>query len=628
MLVRKEVRKYSFALIAVYLVILVFLHRYSQIPLAITLCALFLLSYYFVIYKGLCVGGIQVKKDLLLNLSSILIVFIIFLTFIYALIARERFVYYWDYSGFWDLSIQESRAIFSEPLKMIPRLLLSIDIDEYNRFIPALMALPMQAMGESYISYILVIYGLFAFPAIVVIALSVKKYIMQLNITPQSFVGIVFLCGIMPCILIPVLNGYVDAAGLLTASTLIFIAIDFDWTHFSFLRNTVIGVLLLVTLFERRYFAFFVVGYIIGLCFHAFVCFLSNKMKRKTICKNFILTMSYIGVFCLTILLIWFRNFLYRGLGNNYSVAYSAYSTGDLQYKFFDIVNKIGPLFITIIIASIILVMLTRCQCASGTVFLLVSSISSLLLFFHIQNMDIHQLYIILSQITILLVGGLSRLCKLTKNIKSQKVIAIGLTIVFFCNFIYAYGGYKILTCTAFTNEVYSPRIRNDISQLKAIDQTLKSNLDTTQKVYVLSSSGVFNDDILRKLYFPSPFPEYLLESAHVDLRDGFPVNFLLADYLIVCSPVQYHLQPDSQKVVGVLSNLVMDPNSNIGCFYDKQETFFLENNVEAILYKKHSKLTKSAILFLQQLFDDYYPDQQELFKDRFVSYIEKYSII
>jgi hypothetical protein len=55
-----------------------------------------------------------------------------------------------------------------------------------------------------------------------------------------------------------------------------------------------------------------------------------------------------------------------------------------------------------------------------------------------------------------------------------------------------------------YSNEFYQPKIRTDIAQLQLLDNDLKSMSDSSgSHIYVVASSTILNDDILRKLYLP-----------------------------------------------------------------------------------------------------------------------------
>ena len=76
------------------------------------------------------------------------------------------------------------------------------------------------------------------------------------------------------------------------------------------------------------------------------------------------------------------------------------------------------------------------------------------------------------------------------------------------------------------------------------------------RSIYVLASSEILNDDIIRQASLPDQmnYPYTLEKSNHVDLRDGFPTQFFTSSIVLVASPAQHHLRPQDQQVIGVLA--------------------------------------------------------------------------
>src|SRR5262245_38826641 len=60
-----------------------------------------------------------------------------------------------------------------------------------------------------------------------------------------------------------------------------------------------------------------------------------------------------------------------------------------------------------------------------------------------------------------------------------------------------------------------------------------------------------------------------ILTTRDVDKRDGFPRALLTAKYVIVASPIQYHVSPRDQRVVGIPEQLILD-GRNIGASFVK----------------------------------------------------------
>jgi hypothetical protein len=99
----------------------------------------------------------------------------------------------------------------------------------------------------------------------------------------------------------------------------------------------------------------------------------------------------------------------------------------------------------------------------------------------------------------------------------------------------------------------------------------------------------------------------------HIDKRDGFPVSFLNDDIIIVGDPVQFHMRPSDQQVIGVLANEILN-GDEIGKHYKMIASFSLDNNVTAKVFEKISPLDKKSIDYLRNIFYNLYPNYPSLY--------------
>lgn len=137
--------------------------------------------------------------------------------------------------------------------------------------------------------------------------------------------------------------------------------------------------------------------------------------------------------------------------------------------------------------------------------------------------------------------------------------------------------------------------------------------------VYTVASSVVLNDDILRNacvsLGKSSELCGSILSASHVDKRDGFPQQFLPSELVIVAEPIQYHLRPEDQRVVGILADQILNQRG-IGKSYRKLPyVVVLSENVRVFVYEKIHPFGKSDLENLSKLFIERYPDKKEIFK-------------
>ena len=99
-----------------------------------------------------------------------------------------------------------------------------------------------------------------------------------------------------------------------------------------------------------------------------------------------------------------------------------------------------------------------------------------------------------------------------------------------------------------------------------------------------------------------------------MDKFEGFPQELLTARYVIVTDPIQYHLRPGDQRVVGIPAELIVT-GKNIGTSFVKLPyEFFLDGGVKCYLYKKIKEFDRSDLTMLSQMFRNYYPDRPNIY--------------
>ena len=144
-------------------------------------------------------------------------------------------------------------------------------------------------------------------------------------------------------------------------------------------------------------------------------------------------------------------------------------------------------------------------------------------------------------------------------------------------------------------------------------------------EVYVAASGSQLNASILDSLYKPmqtAPMNK-LGWTADVDLRDGFPRDYLQADLVVVTDPVQTHLRPGSQEVVRYLVEQTISQDSYLGRHFARVPVeFTLDNNVKVYLYHKISDFSFSDLEKLSEYFMSLYPQANELFEERILESI------
>lgn len=575
-------------------------------------------------------GTVTLRKRELVEFAGFALLGFVFFLFI---VLQNRYVYFWDYSTYWKGSYETMQSLYREPFQTLAQVYRSILQDDYNQLLPLFIALPLRLFGYTFVRYTAMNYIFFLVPVWFILLCTVKK-IAQTSGWGTSKSGSLPTVVTLTMLLtfsgfyVATFRGYIDVACLLPASISILLFVDHDPCSFqrkNLVRDVAISINLLLTFLFRRYFAYFVVGYIVAYCGYA-VCKIvtAGKTQKKASAIAAVQNLMVIGGIAMAILLVFFRQLVFRVLATNYAAQYVAYNAS-MKDKLNALAGSFGQVCLLIALVGVVLGVVFGTQ-RKMTLFLLIGAVTSCALFFRVQNMGCQHIYIVAVPLFLLTMIGIGGLYALIKNRVRLLLpgVALLLSVLSF-----AYGFFPACRATLqpyakYFVSAYSPLQRNDIPALWELATYLNQiSAQDDQSVYVLASGMVLNSSILACLDLPEQenAVHNLFTTADVDLRDGFPVDFLQADIVVTTDPIELHLAEGTQEVVRYLAEQVMDPSSPVGRHFEKlDQVFLLDNGVNVYLYKKTSDFERSDLESIAAYFDTLYPEQKEMFSDRILS--------
>ena len=572
------------------------------------------------------------------------VVFVLFTVLGFVLCAwtlrQNQFVYYWDYGGYWTHSYTFLRSMLADPSRSVTELYESILNSEYNDLLPALLAFPLHVIGTSFTRYVLINYLLFFVPAAFVLCGILNKMAVRSGWATGAgtamIIPLIPFC--FPVFYLAMLRGYVDVACLTPAALSLLLMMDYDPVSLDrrqILRDVLISLLLLTTFLFRRYFAFFVFGYGIALTALSVYAMVTRRhgarwrlcfgKKTLSLPKRWVapwLNLLLIGGVALVILLVFFRPLLMTLLNNSYAQQYAGYDA-PLATKLQNLVEVFGWLILLLAAAGLAF-SLKRKTCRRVALFCAVSGVTSATAFYTVQDMDIHHVYIVSLPAFLLFAMGIAFLSFLPRRRAAARSVAallIALSVLNTAHVLIPALRPALSPVSAVFSKTHDPLRRDDLAELHALaDQLNRLTEGTDRHVYVCASGPSLNFSILESLDKPDAdcAVRNLMVSSDVDLRDGFPTQFFLADLVVVTDPVDLHLAEGTQEVVRYLAAQVMDAGSSLGRHFTRvSEGFALDGGKTAYIYRKISDPEREDVLSLAAYFEDLYPDHPELFADR-----------
>lgn len=483
------------------------------------------------------------RKFLVKSMIGIIILlnFLVLLFFVF-----ENTIYFWDYSGFWTRTIDYINIIDNNGVKVsLQTLLQSMNYDEHSYLLCLFLSFPMKLLNFDFLTFILSILNLFVIPVILNTYLLMCILFEKANIYFNRYAIMIGIVCFVP-LYFTMLYGYADVAGLLFIAFILITFFSCKIENFNLLDILFVVGNLLILIFLRRWYLFWVISFFI-----ATAVFAVKTLNKELIIKS-LTRLFFIGLILLFMFLTIFKPYLAMLLGNNLNKAYSAYRN-DIFYDLVNYFKFYGLFFIALCILSI-----KNKKNVSDIQFLLLLSVTVIIIFYSIQSMDQHHLHLLNYQFLILSLIGIQILLEL----KYKNVVLVLLAL----NFIHAFNPIDLKYIHSFNNIFFTNVSRTPTKLIikdDLIDLALTINnlAVDEQYAYFSASSKQYNADILRNCQLPykrNAVPN-LVNTSDVDLRDGFPQNFFKINYVITANPTQYHLDKEDQYINYLINDAIQN---------------------------------------------------------------------
>lgn len=553
--------------------------------------------------------------------------FAVLLYFIFDFISQERFVYFWDFANYWSRYRDFNELFFESPLRALGKVIPSVRHDEYNLFPVALLLPAGITLGNSRISFVVANALLFNFPTIVLFAYFFKSRIgkeCKLSTTSLGYIVALFCIAGAPQLWLPVLCGYLGTGGLFLAVAVLMLYSRKSFSEQNYWSILYMALLLSLMVVFRRWYAYWVVGFLVSITI-VNILFLVNTYRVNlkeyipTIVKLFLLGVASAGFFiCLA------TPQAIRMLTTDYGDIYSGYKYAT---SFMDTLQDLNAHFGLLTLASAVfgfLFSLKNIKSSQTAIILFLQFWLSFILFTRTQDMGYHHYYILLPSLLyfscyfwmVLLTTVRGKLASSLAFVTLLCLLLLNFSIVFIPPVADVLQKYD----SVFSQLRHYPMKRHDIGQIHNILQYFdEQELSEVDKVYVLASGLILNDDILIKECKTETGKYAICDSfattAHVDKRDGLPVRLFQSKYIVTTEPAQFHLNPKDQQVIGILRDMVIH-QEGFGKNYQKLKIeFTLDENINVLIYRRISeKFSKNDLQDISDRFVKLYPDHSGRF--------------
>ena len=447
----------------------------------------------------------------------------------YFYISGSNTIYFWDNATYWDISRTIANGNFDNLWKTVYESIGSMD---YNYVAGLISSVLVKLFGESRMCYVLGLVNIYLLPSFAIVYIMAKR----IGKAPQMTLVLTFL--LCPAIAYITILGFVDIGGLLICMCAYSLYYPKNRDKNIILRHILIGVLLVLMMLWRRWYAFFAVSFLTAMICE---CLLAKKKKLSVI-----ITALTVGV----ILVFGFYNFLTGVLLRDYGNLYDGYkfSIGtDMKL----ITRYFGLIFIvSVFVASVWNIVMKR---EFRLLFMWTQIIVCFLMFVFTQTHGQQHLLLYVPSIIMILIILIKYITK-AKTLVFVCAFAILQSISVFMPRIQPQSIGEIKLYAPFPSFSVMPVTRADTNEILELKKRLDGAVEEGKTLGVLSSSFKFNEDILKNVQ-PSlgikPKREnYIVSLPQVDSRDTDMTPFYNVNYILVATPVQTHLAEGNQRVV------------------------------------------------------------------------------
>ncbi|WP_404783862.1 hypothetical protein [Altericista sp. CCNU0014] len=534
------------------------------------------------------------RTKLYVNLFLLtLVISIIYIT-TKSYVSQEKFIYSWDYIGYQkstDILIGEFKKSF---LKGVLEFINALFADYSKLF--CLPILPFYLVfGTSRFSFI------FSLAIVYISSFSLMMGVIFSNLTLKkrwlAFWLATFITLMTPAVWISVLRGYPDIGGV----TLFMAGILVYWKDTSLKQKgqplKIAGIMSVLVVF-RRHFAYAFRSFIITIILQSLIAIGRKKIHRI---NEYKLDLEIIkrAILVLILFLIFSIHLSIKIFYFNYRELYSSYEESILKnIEYY--AGSFGLIFILLAAIGFIVGLRQKGFDSKKLGFLgLLGIVTIFQWVFSSKQLGVHYA----SHFLPFMILGISTLIwstdstfKYVGNKFRYYFVAI---VILFEVFLLALNfniglGHVSLVIQPFQQLLArreAPLIRSDYSEVVRLIEYLKENSGPDDSTYIAASSyGILNKSIIeegeKELYKEQKLN--IIRTSDIDSRDFYPLNGLLnARYIVVTDPMQYHINPEQQKVITIVGDMFRNKQSIAQDFEQVSEQFSFQEGVTAYLYKR-----------------------------------------
>lgn len=491
-------------------------------------------------------------------------------------ISKSRTIYFWDDATYWDIARKIASGDISQGFWR--NVYDSIAEQDYNYVAGLISAAFIRLFGESRLVYVLSLVNAYLLPSFIMIYVLANRLGKAPGITA---VLTVLLC---PVMLFLTLIGFADIGGLFISLICYSLYYPKNENKNLLVRHFAIGILLVLLMIWRRWYAFFSVSFITAMIAD---CLLFRRKKLPVIVTIFISA---------ALLFFGFNGFLTGRLMQDYGDLYAGYKFS-LSTDFKLAARYFGVLFVLALLTASVAAAVRKKE--FRTVFMWIQIVVCFGMFALTQTHGQQHLLLYVPSVimlVIILIKHISEMWMLAAVI----LLAVAQTVNVFIPRTQPNSIREIKHYALISDFSMLPVSRNDVYDIIKLKTALDGVVGENETLGVLASSFEFNEDILKNaepsVGIKQKRKNYIVSLPQVDSRDRDMLPLYNVNYILAAFPAQTHLEPESQTVVTEAVRS-FEAYADFAVAYDEMPEYeTVINGITLKLYKRNRMVEDAAM--------------------------------
>ncbi len=565
------------------------------------------------------IAKVNLKDKQFIFLNSVTII-AIFSIYAYVVLTRKM-IYTWDNSCYYLRQLYLLEKFDANFITGIKEIIKTTYYNDYGYFLLSFTSLIFKYTNQTENSFILTYTFVSIIPIVLLYSMIIKKVIAKLNLTDNRKV---FILSLVTIISFPLLHraaimGQPDIMGLLFVELIILLTIDYDFSKIENARVILIVISTLCLLITRRWYVYWIVSYY----FTYFIIVCINQLIKKDYSKFKVtlINMLKVGVCSIIIIGAILSPMIYKLIDNNFNSSYSAWNIGGLAKELELQYNRVGGIFIGLIIVGLIYGLINK-KCRNGTLQMIFTASITIFMFTRLQNMGNHHSLLLIPTYVYMLI-----MCIVLIDRIKVKAIRNGLFFtILLISIVNLYG--SLSENKRFHNNLYfcdtslKPIKREDYDRIGEMAKFILDNCNNGEKAYINAATLNYCAQTFSNYIHPDRrLNEIIPYESSINSAHGFPTGIFESKYVFISNTVLENTGAKKGTIIPKIK-YAFEESQFIKERFELIETFKMTDKIKFYAYQRKKQFDDEEAKYFMNLFKEETEQYPELFGNRIQKYL------